>query len=186
MQRVIFNESASEWIIIDRGLPQGSILGPLLFSIYINDCTKVIQHSRYHIYADDLQIYLDSNLLDLPQSFNKINYDLQLIKKWSDDNFIRLNPDKSQAILIGNPKLLCSVKRIDLPQIKLNGTAIQFKNTVKNLGLRMNETLTWSDHVVEICKKVNYSLYSLRRSGNFLPPSVKVQLVNSLVMITST
>ncbi|KAG8233952.1 hypothetical protein J437_LFUL014161 [Ladona fulva] len=80
----------------------------------------------YHLYADELQIYLDSSPSELPQSLRKINDDLQLINKWSKDSFTNLNPVKSQAIMIGCPKLLKYVNKDNLPALELNGTAIPF------------------------------------------------------------
>jgi hypothetical protein len=70
---------------VTYGVPQGSVLGPLLFISYINNVSKVIKYSRFHIYADDLQIYHSSNVSDLQRCYDEINIDLQQIHEWAMD-----------------------------------------------------------------------------------------------------
>jgi hypothetical protein len=72
-----------------------SVLGPLLFISYINDVSKVIKYSRFHIYADDLQIYHSSNVSDLQKCYDEINIDLQQIHEWATSNGLKLNSEKS-------------------------------------------------------------------------------------------
>ena len=98
------------------------------------------------------------------------------------NNFLALNPSKSQAIIIGNPRLLMNLNNISIPKLTLDGVQIPLYKSVKNLGLYLNENLLWSNHVTYICKKVYLSLQNLRRLGYFLPPSLKIQLVKSLIM----
>jgi hypothetical protein len=78
----------------------GSVLGPLLFISYINDVLKVIKYSRFHIYVDDLQIYHSSSVSDLQRCYDVINMALQQIHEWATVDGLKLNPEKSQVILI--------------------------------------------------------------------------------------
>jgi hypothetical protein len=82
------------------GVPQESVLGPLLFVSYVNVVSRVIKYSRFHIYADDLQIYHSSSVLDLQWCYDEIDMDLQQIREWTTANKLKLNPEKSQVILI--------------------------------------------------------------------------------------
>ncbi|KAJ4433243.1 hypothetical protein ANN_15502 [Periplaneta americana] len=97
-QCVIACDYSSRWCVVKSGIQQGSVLGPLLFMIYINDVTKMIKHCKYHMYADDLQIYLHFHPDETSDAVNKINEDLNSISLWSHKFGLRLNPEKSQAI----------------------------------------------------------------------------------------
>jgi hypothetical protein len=81
-------------------VPQRLVLGPLLFVSYIDDVSRAIKYSWFHIYADDLQIYHSSSVLDLQRCYDEINMDLQQIHEWPTANGLMLNPEKSQVILI--------------------------------------------------------------------------------------
>ena len=181
-QKVVSNDCSSAWLNIDRGLPQGSTLGPLLFSLYINDCPEAIKHCKHHLYADDLQIYLDSTVAGFSDCTKYVNHDLEQINKWSEDNILKINPLKSQAIVIGYPTLLRKITGDINAKLILDNTEIPICNSVNNLGLCINNNLTWLEHVVKICNKVYSSIHSLRCLGSFLTPSIKIQLVNSLIM----
>ncbi|KAJ4431073.1 hypothetical protein ANN_19666 [Periplaneta americana] len=104
-QCVIACDYSSKWCIVKSEIQQGSVLGPLLFMIYINDVTNMIKHCRYHMYADDLQIYLHFHPDETNDSVNKINEDLNSISLWAHKFVLRLNPEKSQAIVMGHNHL---------------------------------------------------------------------------------
>jgi hypothetical protein len=90
------------------GAPQGSVLGPLLFISYIDDVSGVIRYSRFHIYADDLQIYHTCTVLDFQKCIDELNLDLQRKHEWAAAIGLKLNPIKSQVIVISR----C---RVDIP-----------------------------------------------------------------------
>ena len=82
-QRVVLNGKTSEWSHIKAGVPQGSVLGPLLFLLYINDMSTVIQHCQIRLFADDTCLYIEvDNRIDAAA---KINYDLQCLYDWSQE-----------------------------------------------------------------------------------------------------
>lgn len=110
---------------ISCGVPQGSVLGPLLFSLFINDLPNVLTYASPHLYADDFQMYISSSVAEFSESIVKINHDLASISLWALENGLRLNEKKSQALIINN-------KNSIVPQtIKLNGEAIHASKNVK-------------------------------------------------------
>jgi hypothetical protein len=112
------------------------VFGPLLFISYINDVSKVIKYSRFHIYADDLQIYHSSSVLDLKRCYDEINMDLQQILELATANGLKLNPEKSQVILIHR----C---RVDFqpPTLLIGDNVVEVVLKVRNFGFILNERL---------------------------------------------
>lgn len=174
--------NSSTWRSKDTGVPQGSILGPLLFSLYINTISSSLTYCRYHLYADDLQLYIHDTPTKLSEAIEHINYDLKSLCDWCDNVGLQINPTKSQAILIAYPKLYNSINKLSLPSIRLNEEVISFSPTVKNLGITMDEHLTWSANTISICKKVFSALHSLRKFKNFFTFNLKLRLVQALVL----
>ena len=181
-QRVMHQDKFSSIAEITNGVPQGSILGPLLFALYLNDISKAIVHCQYHLYADDVQIYLSTTPAHLHQAIDKVNQDLDHIVTWSKNHGMRINPSKSQAILFASKKILSRIDSETLPSLLIGTTPISFHNTVKNLGLQLQHNLSWNEHVNTVCRKAYASLFSLRRLQSLLPGPVKLSLSRALVL----
>ena len=98
-QIVSYNGTCSESLDVDRGDPQGSVLGPLLFCLYINDLPDTLEHCKIHMYADDVQIYNSGSLNGISACINNINSDLRKIDIWARNNGLCINPTKSKCIL---------------------------------------------------------------------------------------
>lgn len=98
-QRVSFQHHQSDYLIVDKGVPQGSILGPLLFTIFINDLPNVCSNCSVHLYADDTVIYTsDSDITTIQRSLQN---DFCLLQKWFSNNSLILNKQKSCFMLFG-------------------------------------------------------------------------------------
>lgn len=133
-QRVRLDDSYSDFCNISAGVPQGGVLSPLLFSIFINSATKFIS-SSYHLYADDLQIYHHFNVDELSAGIVRINSDLCNIDSWAKAYGLLINPSKSQAMICGSPYMLRSIALPLSPAITLGGNIIPLSVKVKNLGV---------------------------------------------------
>ncbi|CAG9126421.1 unnamed protein product [Plutella xylostella] len=180
-QRIRIEESNSVWCSTTAGVPQGGVLSPLLFAIFINGISDNIS-SSYHLYADDLQIYNQASISDLPHAIHQTNIDLEHILSWSKDHGLRVNPTKTQVIVLGSPRFTSLVDLNALPPIVFNGVHIRWSKCVKKLGVFMDSAMTWKNQLDEVSRKVFASVGSLRRLRNFLPTATKIVLSQSLLL----
>lgn len=176
-QTVCVDDHFSKPVLVSSGVPQGSVLGPLLFSMYINDLPACVSFSRVHMYADDVQLVCSSKINEAEQCIESINSDLILIHSWSIKNNLMLNANKTKCIMVSNQTVDVRNKNIIL-----NGVVIPFSTSVNNLGIIMNNRLTWDDHVRHVSNKVYLTLRSLNKVNSFLPTSLRKKLVKSLIV----
>lgn len=158
------------------------MLGPLLFSLYIDDITEHITHSTFHLYADDLQIYSHFSIDDMETTVNHMNSDINSITYWANCNGLQLNINKTQTMIVGYPRLLTKINLLTAPKLKVDGNELVYCNKVKNLGLHMNKYLGWNDQVNATCNRVFAAIHSLKRFSVYLPLNVKIMLVKTLVL----
>jgi hypothetical protein len=178
-QRVGSDEALSGSLPTFAGVPQGSILGPLLFSLFINDLCRVIRNSKYHAYADDFQIYDADTISNISICCERINQNLEAISRWSVENGLALNAGKTKAMIICRDQgRLPSL----IPQIKLNGSSIEYSSKVTNLGLTMDDRFSWLPQATEVRNKVNFALSRLWHFADVTPLETRLQLVKSLVL----
>ncbi|CAK1584654.1 unnamed protein product [Parnassius mnemosyne] len=180
-QRTRVDDSFSNWCTINAGVPQGGVLSPLLFSIFISSITLQLS-SRYHLYADDLQVYEHAKLMDLPNTIGLLNKDLDLIVDWCKSHGLKVNPSKTKAIIIGSQKLVNLIDFSSLPGIIFDGTPVPYSDTVKNLGVTFDKFLSWAPQISEVSRRMFASVGSLRRLSNFLPIPTKIALAQSLLL----
>ncbi|KAI5721142.1 hypothetical protein M8J77_016710 [Diaphorina citri] len=170
----------SDWLDCTSGVPQGSVLGPLLFSLFINSITSGIR-SNCHLYADDLQLYVHFLEGDFVSAVRLLNDDLEYIRIWTGAHGILPNPNKFQAIVVGSEKRL---PRVDLTtgQLSFNGTTIPYSNNVKNLGVIIDSTLSWESHINNVTKKCFFSFHSLNLLRRILPFNVRKLVCSTLIL----
>ncbi|KAL0819933.1 hypothetical protein ABMA28_007935 [Loxostege sticticalis] len=167
--------------LVTRGVPQGSILGPILYILYGADIVKKIKHCHYHLYADDLQLYLPFKPNDHELATIMVNNDLQNIAEWCSLNCLVLNPKKSKLILIGTPKNISKLSSITL-KVELNGEPIEKVNRVRNLGLVFDSQLKFDDHISECVRGCFYRLKLLYKIRPYLSETLRIRLCESLVL----
>lgn len=180
-QRIVSDDMVSDWCVLTSGVPQGGILSPILFSVFINGISSSLD-SNHHLYADDLQIYLATHFDSFSDAICKINDDLSRISCWTKAHGLLVNASKSQAIIIGSSHFISKVRDSVMPNVIFNGSIIPYSSTVTNLGVTFDQHLSWAAHVDNISKKIFSSLHSLKRLQNFLPFNTKVMLAKSLLL----
>ena len=146
-QKVIINGKESTLIEIYAGVPQGSILGPLFFLIFINDIVLEVG-CTIKLFADDTSIYV---IIDNPNiGALTLNYNLEKIHQWSEKWLVTFNPQKTESMLISRKNDI-----VNHPILYLNTIPIQEVYQHKHLGLTFNNTCQWRDHIDKIIKKAS-------------------------------
>ena len=168
--RVRIGSHLSSWLDIFLGVPQGSILGPLLFNIFINDLFYIIQEIAN--FADDNTLSSTGSSID--EVNRKLLYHLHILLEWLKNNSLVANPSKFQLIYPGTFNQNLSLKVND---IVLNNVEV-----VKLLGIKIDDKISLVPHVTELCKKSNQKLRALRRVRNFLSEDQTKLLVNSYIL----
>ncbi|KAI5755069.1 hypothetical protein M8J77_013791 [Diaphorina citri] len=109
-QRILHDGKYSGWKPIHSGVPQGSVAGPLLFAIYISCLQRVFHHCKYHVYADDIQIYIHCLPEEMADTIRELNNELIFFLDWTKSLFLRPNPQKTKALAFGPKSAIHSLK----------------------------------------------------------------------------
>lgn len=176
-QYVKIGDTLSDPLYVNTGVPQGSILGPLLFIIYINDITNASTFFKTISYADDSTLYTKLENKFNSRSIQTINEELDIVNEWLKLNKLSLNTNKSVFMLFHNNR-----KKVKLPKLKLNEEEITAVENFNFLGLSINETMTWNHHINRLSSKLNRTIGILNRLKHFLPIKVKLSIYNSLIL----
>ena len=141
---MVLNGSYSSYSTVESGVPQGSVLGPLLFLIYINDLERNIK-SNIKFFADDTMLF--SIVKDPAISANNLNHDLDIIQQWAYQWKMEFNPDPTKQAT----EVLFSCKKSSLshPQLIFNGIAVAKVNDQKHLDLILDSRLSFEKHINE-------------------------------------
>ena len=135
---------------ISCGIPQGSILEPLLFLLYINDISKSLKYVTLSMYADDTEIYESSKHSD--ELVANLNCDLENVRKWMLQNRLQIHPTKTKYMCIGSSY---NIKhKISSNPILIDNIPVPRTGTYACLGVSLDERLTWEKHIDTICAKV--------------------------------
>ena len=177
-QYVNFKNVLSSKSKIITGVPQGSILGPLLFLLYINDILcKSSELLRFILYADDTNIfYCDNNIEHLCEIVNR---ELQGVMQWFKANRLSVNLKKTNFVIFGTSAKIRTSKACE---IYLDNIKIMRSKTAKFLGVLIDENLSWKNHINYIKAKIAKNVGIIRRLKYLLPESTLNTLYNTLVL----
>ena len=174
---MVFNGVSSEITPVTSGVPQGSILGPLLFLIYIDDISQVnlSPGSKLVLYADDILLYRPISSVD---DYRALQDDIDMLSSWTTLNAMTFNTTKCKTMIISRKRNQC------LPPVPLtlNGTILEVVLTFKYLGVLLSSDLSWTHHIQGVCSKARKILGLLyRRYYQYSDSRTLCQLYLSLV-----
>ena len=165
-------------ISLTTGVPQGSILGPLLYIIYVNDIQHSSEYFKFIIYADDTTLV--KPLIQFDKNINHININTELtnIHEWLSINKLSINTNKTKFMIFHGPR-----KKIknDIALVKINDKPIQRVSEINFLGIILSENLSWINHIDKISKTISRNLGIINKLKHFVPLYILKTLYYSLV-----
>ena len=180
-QRVLVDNHISDTADVQFGVPQGSVLGPVLFSLYMLPLKKLLDENliNYHMYADDVQLYLTVDPSSPQTSFSRVEQIVGLIKQWMSKNFLMLNRSKTEVLLISS-RLSRNAYN---PSFDMgDGALVSPSPHVRDLGAYISANMTVDKHISMLCRSASFSLRNLGRIRKFLTVPAAHSAARALIL----
>ena len=169
----------SEVVPLDCGVPQGSVLGPVLFSLYTTPLEDIIlRHGlKYMLYADDTQLYITCKKGMTP--IEDIESCISDIRQWMRNNMLALNDSKTEVIHFSSK---FSARSSASPcSVRIGGVDVAPSNTVRNLGVTFDNSCAMSTRVTNICRSASFALWKIAKIRNVLDEKSAIKLIHAFV-----
>jgi hypothetical protein len=176
-QRVKFNEEISESIEVKLGVPQGTVLGPILFLVYVNSIERALKNCRIKMFADDTVIYVSGK--NMSEMVLKMNEDLKNYSDTLKSRKLSLNIDKTVYQII-KPKNKCLQE--ENMSVEIDNRSLKRVYTVKYLGVQIDDNLTFKENGEYVCQKVAKKLSYFARVAKRVPIYCRVTLYNTMIL----
>ena len=181
-QKIKINEVISDVFPVPFGVPQGSRLGPLLFTLYtatlITNVQKNFPEISCHCYADDTQLYVSFRPDAQEQSISNLEACVDYIRGWMLQNRLMLNDSKTELMIIGTPK---QTSKLNLNGITVGNSVIKPSVNARNLGVQLDTHLNMEYHITNTCKSAYHMIYNLRRIRKFLDKDSTKTIVHACI-----
>ena len=182
-QSVIVGNSKSKPTPLLFGVPQGSVLGPVLFSLYIQPLSSLLNDSDFDFqkFADDTQLFKGDDPDKFSILVNNVEKVVASAKNWMLANKLKLNDDKTEAICVASDHTLAKVD-LSPTKLKVGDSDVSFQSKVRDLGVTLDAALSMHDQISSLCKSAFFHLRRIRSISALLPQSAVIQLVVSLIL----
>ena len=172
-QRVKIGSLKSDWKELNKGVPQGSILGPLIFNIFMNDIFYFIKNANLYNYADDNSVSVNGKELSMVSRL--LQSEAEVTVRWFSDNAMEADPGKFQGILFKGNKHATDFN------VSIGGKDIEFCKSMSALGICIDENLTFYIHIDNICLKASRQINALQRLTGLLDLPSRKAIYNSFI-----
>ena len=166
---------------VNSGVPQGSVLGPILFSLYTSPmCSIIVQHDLlFHQFADDITLFTGVSHPAPSPTLLKLSSCLSALNSWFFQSQLKLNPTKSEMMFVGSSRLLT---KYNLPSVvTLDGTTLPISSKLKILSVTLDSNLNFAHFISQIIQSSNFHIYTIKQVRKFLPLST----ANALYLTSS-
>ena len=175
-QIVRYKSQHSKGLIIKCGVPQGSVLGPLLFLIYINDIHKCSEIMSFILFADDTNLFLTDN--DLKQLQDMVQKEFKKVKTWLKVNKLTLNISKTHFIIFKSKK---KKENLNFSEIKVDGEKIKRVQSTKFLGVLIDENLNWKHQITYVMNQISKTVGIMSKIRYYVNKNTSIMLYYALV-----